>query len=137
MKNEKKVVATLSEREKAIYKKGLRDGYTCSVDPQLLTENELNILYAHCVNVAKQHQEPPKKITLVVAGNFREYRYFLRENNLDPAKDRVKFVESQMSLKGLHGADAEVVYYGSWARRKDMAHIRMEICLNGIKEQRA
>lgn len=47
---------------------------------------------------------------IVIAGNYRQYKNYLRENNLTPQQAR--YVDMPEKLRGLRGA--EVVKYGEW-----------------------
>ena len=47
---------------------------------------------------------------IVIAGNYRQYKDYLRENNLTPQQAR--YVDMPEKLRGLHGV--EVVKYGEW-----------------------
>jgi hypothetical protein len=47
---------------------------------------------------------------IVIAGNYRQYQDYLRENKLSPREAR--YVSSPEHLRGLRGV--EVVKYGEW-----------------------
>lgn len=47
---------------------------------------------------------------IVIAGNYRQYKDYLRENNLTPQQAR--YVDTPEKLRGLRGV--EVVKYGEW-----------------------
>ena len=47
---------------------------------------------------------------IVIAGNYRQYKDYLRENNLTPQQAR--YVDMPEKLRGLRGV--EVVKYGEW-----------------------
>jgi hypothetical protein len=47
---------------------------------------------------------------IVIAGNYRQYQNYLRENNLTPQQAR--YVDTPEKLRGLR--DVEVVRVGEW-----------------------
>jgi hypothetical protein len=47
---------------------------------------------------------------IVIAGNYHQYKNYLRENNLTPRQAR--YVDMPEKLRGLR--DVEVVKYGEW-----------------------
>ena len=61
-----------------------------------------------------------KKVTLVVAGNYRQFRYYY------PQPDRrIIFVDCVDRMRGIHGA--KVVKVGTWYERPDLEEIEREI----------
>ena len=47
---------------------------------------------------------------LVVAGNYNQYKHYLRDNNLTPAE--AKYIANEGQLMGY--TEAEIILYGSW-----------------------
>ena len=47
---------------------------------------------------------------IVIAGNYRQYKNYLRENNLTP--QQAQYIDTPVKLRGLR--NVEVVKYGDW-----------------------
>lgn len=49
---------------------------------------------------------------LVVAGNYAQYKNYLRDENLTPAE--AKYVSNPEVMQGYIDTEIEIVLYGSW-----------------------
>lgn len=67
------------------------------------------------MDLAINQSRPRSQRLLVIAGSFREYRYYCNEHRLDPRRD-ARYVRTLQDVRGL-GSDVQWVCYGTWAER--------------------
>lgn len=71
---------------------------------------------------------PQRDITIVVAGNYRQFAQWCLEQDTHPSSRKVLYipVNGFHRLMGVRGIK-EVVYTGTWRYRPDMDHLAAEL----------
>lgn len=71
-------------------------------------------------------------ITVVIAGNFRQFVEWCRANDRKPYGRDVRYAGSPASIVGMRGI--EVVRTGTWSDRKDLEEIEALLAANLRKQ---
>lgn len=91
-------------------------------------DGKSNTARSNAISAEMQMTEMPvsstaPKIKLVVAGSFSQFIDWCDENQIHPRNHRVKYVSKAEQLQGYNAGGAELVKYGTWYKRKDIAEI--------------
>lgn len=63
--------------------------------------------------------EPSEHLLVVLAGNYREFLFWCRENERNPSDRNLKYVDQAYKLQGMSGFD-HIIYGTFWDRRDSL-----------------
>lgn len=74
---------------------------------------------------------PPRDVTIVVAGNYKQFGDWCLRNKLHPSSPHVRYVgpvgDTHCRLAGQGPSIKKIVYTGTWRDRRDIGQIMVEL----------
>lgn len=67
------------------------------------------------------------KYKLVIAGNYRQFKEWCRENQTHPMDRYVRHIGAPYHLRGYTLDEAEVIWYGTYYDRPDLPDLQQEV----------